>query len=311
MSGSRRKPGPLGPFVEGYRAWLLERGYSTPAVIRSLGTLGHVGRWMERDALAVNQLSDEKVNAFLMEYRRDRSHLPSASVWPLLEYLRAQGAVAPDPPRMVSPVEQLVDEYRDWLVGERGLASSTVRGSAGLARRFLTERVVPGRPTRGAPDHRGRGQRVSAARVRAGEHRDGRVLHLLAAVAVALPRGPAGSRTPVWSEAVPRVARWRDATIPQFPARLDIDRLLAACDRNAPTGARDYAVLLLLARLGLRAVEVSRLRLDDLDWRAGTITVDGKGSSPRSAAAAQRRRRGARGPSQASRPPAGGASRCS
>jgi site-specific recombinase XerD len=79
------------------------------------------------------------------------------------------------------------------------------------------------------------------------------------------------------ADSVPRVARWRDATIPQFPARVDIDRLLAACDRDQPTGARDFAVLLLLARLGLRAVEVSRLGLDDLDWRAGTITVDGKG----------------------------------
>jgi integrase len=76
--------------------------------------------------------------------------------------------------------------------------------------------------------------------------------------------------------AVPRVARWRVATIPQLPTRPEIDRILASCDRQDATGARDYAVLLLLARLGLRAVEVSRLRLDDLDWRAGQIIVDGK-----------------------------------
>jgi hypothetical protein len=60
MSGSRRKPGPLGSFVEGYRGWLFERGYSASVVIRSLGTLGHLGRWMQRDALAVDQLSNEK-----------------------------------------------------------------------------------------------------------------------------------------------------------------------------------------------------------------------------------------------------------
>jgi site-specific recombinase XerD len=75
---------------------------------------------------------------------------------------------------------------------------------------------------------------------------------------------------------VPRVARWREATIPQFPTRPEIDGLLASCDRDKATGARDYAVLLLLARLGLRAVEVSRLQLDDFDWRAGEVTVDGK-----------------------------------
>ena len=128
MSGSRRKPGPLGPFVDGYRAWLVERGYTTPAVIRSLGTLGHLGRWMQRDALAVRQLSDERVSAFLAEYRRDHSHLPSASVWPLLEYLRAQGAVAPALSPTATAVEQLglraVEVARlrlddlDWRAGQ-------------------------------------------------------------------------------------------------------------------------------------------------------------------------------------------------
>jgi integrase len=111
--------------------------------------------------------------------------------------------------------------------------------------------------------------------VRAGEQRIGRVLtyrlrSLLRHLAV---RGVAD---PGLAHAVPRVARWREATIPQFPTRPQIDRLLGSCDRQGATGARDHAVLLLLARLGLRAVEVSRLRLDDFDWRAGQIIVDGK-----------------------------------
>ena len=85
-----------------------------------------------------------------------------------------------------------------------------------------------------------------------------------------------GVADPGLALAVPRVARWREATIPQFPSRPEVDRLLGSCDRDSVTGARDYAVLLLLARLGLRAVEVSRLRIDDFDWRAGEVTVDGK-----------------------------------
>jgi len=145
---------------------------------------------MERDAPAVNQLSDERVRAFLADYRRDHSHLPSASVWPLLEYLRAQGAVAPEPQRVVTPVEQLVDQYRNWLLGGRGLAPSTVRGSTRLARRFLTERVCPGDP-RGVYG-------ITAAEVNVfllGEYARvstgtaGRCTYWLA-VAVALPRGP-------------------------------------------------------------------------------------------------------------------------
>jgi hypothetical protein len=112
MSGSRRKPGPLAPFVAGYRVWLLERGYAPSVVIRSLVTLGHLGRWMERDALAVDQLSNERVSAFLAEYRRDRGDLPRASVWPLLEYLRAQGPVAAEPPREVTDAVPRVVRWR-------------------------------------------------------------------------------------------------------------------------------------------------------------------------------------------------------
>ena len=146
MSGSRRKPGPLGPFVEGYRSWLLEWGYSSSVVIRSLIALGHLGRWMEREALEVDQLTAAAVSAFLGEYRSVRGRLPTASVWPLLEYLRAEGAVPPEPPAMVGQVEQLVGEYREWLLCERGLAPVTVRGSEQVARRFLAERVSPGDP---------------------------------------------------------------------------------------------------------------------------------------------------------------------
>src|SRR5512133_3652757 len=141
MSGSRRKPGPLRPFVEGYRAWLLGRGYSRSVVVRSLIALGHLGRWMAREGLAVDQLTAEAVSTFLAEYRSDRGRLPTASVWPLLEHLRAEGTVPPAPPAVVAPVEQLVGEYREWLLGARGLAPVTVRGSERLARRFLAQRA--------------------------------------------------------------------------------------------------------------------------------------------------------------------------
>jgi hypothetical protein len=82
MSGSRRKPGPLGPFVDGYRAWLLGRGYSAAVVIRSLIALGHLGRWMEREARAVDQLTAaERLPRRVSEHPRavaDRERLAAA-----------------------------------------------------------------------------------------------------------------------------------------------------------------------------------------------------------------------------------------
>lgn len=87
MSGSRRKPGPLGAIrrrLPGVAAgaWIFD-GRDPVA-----DHVGHLGRWMEREELAVDQLTDERGRAFLAEYRSDRRHLPSSSVWPLLEYLR-------------------------------------------------------------------------------------------------------------------------------------------------------------------------------------------------------------------------------
>jgi site-specific recombinase XerD len=261
--------------VDGYRAWLAGRGYSPSVVVRSLVTLAHLGRWLERNALAVNQLTAKAVSCFVAEYRSDRGRLPGGSVWPLLEYLRAERAVPAEPPAVVAPVEQLVGEYREWLLCERGLAPVTVRSSERFARRFLAGRVC-------ASD------RCGVLGITAGE-----VNAFLVRECARVSSGSAGCCTyrlrsllrylsvrgvadPGLARAVPRVARWREATIPQFPARPEIDRLLASCDRDSATGARDYAVLLLLARLGLRAVEVSRLRLDDLDWHAALVTVDGK-----------------------------------
>jgi integrase/recombinase XerD len=84
-----------------------------------------------------------------------------------------------------------------------------------------------------------------------------------------------GLADPGHAEAVPWVARWRQATIPQFPTKPDIDRLLSSCVRGSAAGARDRAVPLLVSRLGLRAVEVSRLELCHLDWSTSQINIDG------------------------------------
>jgi site-specific recombinase XerD len=86
-----------------------------------------------------------------------------------------------------------------------------------------------------------------------------------------------GIANPGLADAVPSVGRWRDAGIPRFPAGPAIERLLESCDRSRRVGVRDFAILMLLARLGLRTVEVCRLELDDLHWRAGEIEIDGKG----------------------------------
>ena len=82
----------------------------------------------------------------------------------------------------------------------------------------------------------------------------------------------------VLTTAVPPVAGWHDTGVPKAITANDVQRLLDSCDISDPAGVRDYAILMLVARLGLRSIEVARLQLDDVDWRAGRIVLRGKAS---------------------------------
>jgi integrase/recombinase XerD len=275
MRGPHRHDGPLAPFADGYRDWLLERGYTPLTVTRALIALGHLGRWMEQEGIDVDQLDDTAVRVFVGTQVRVQGRLPLASVRPLIEYLRGAGIVAPEPIGPASTVEQLVDAYREWLRVERRLAPSKVRNCERLARRFLAEQI-PEDDVIGPVEITGAD--VTGFLARESERVSSRSAGCMACRLRSLLRYLAarGLAAPGLVDAVPRIALWRDSAIPQFPAPAAVDALLASCDRASLVGARDYAVLLLLVRLGLRAIEVSRLELTDLDWRAGEIELDGK-----------------------------------
>jgi hypothetical protein len=127
MSGTRRKVGRLGPQVEGYRAWLAQRGYTPQTVRNMLKDLGQVGVWMSAVGLETDQLDEDAMVRFLAARQaagRRRALGPRAMV-PLLTYLRDAGVTpAALPPQ--TPAEALLAEYRTWLVRERGLAPATV-----------------------------------------------------------------------------------------------------------------------------------------------------------------------------------------
>ncbi|MFN2629455.1 MAG: hypothetical protein ABR569_12595 [Gaiellaceae bacterium] len=146
MSGTRRKPGRLGPFVDGYRARLLELGY-TPGTVRGmLKVLGQLGRWMDSEGIKPGALDMAAVEAFRAARGAggDRRVASVGELRQLLRYLRAVGAmVAAEGRRELTPLEGLLGAYRQWLVVERGLAPATVHRYEMLARRFLGGRVGP------------------------------------------------------------------------------------------------------------------------------------------------------------------------
>jgi site-specific recombinase XerD len=278
MSGTRRKAGQLAPEVEGYGAWLVERGY-TPSTIRNmLKDLGQVGLWLSSQGLTAADLDEERVAAFLAARRAaGRRRIPGTrAMAPLLDYLRAAGTAAEAQP-LVTPLTALVAQYRCWLVTERGLAPSTVLRYENTARRFLREQAFNGAAFAPA-SLSGADINVfllrECARVSSGSAK-GRVAELRSVLRFLYLEGITPLRL---GSAVPPVGGWRLSTLPPAPvSTADIQRLLDTCDRSTGIGLRDFAMMTLVARLGLRSIEVARMELADVDWRAGELVVRGKG----------------------------------
>lgn len=278
MSGTRRKPGRMGPFVADFQARLSELGYSDLAGRNMLKDVGAVGRWLKEHDLQPRDLSP----VLIAEFRNDRvaagmRKIPSVkSFEPLLRFLREAGLLA-DQPAPDSPVERLLGDYRSWLVAERGLAQATVIRYENLARRFLELHPISGGVDAGMALT---GAEVVAFLLRESQRvsvgsAKGRVAELRSLLRFLFVRG----LTPrLLTTAVPPVAGWRDTGLPKALPAGHVQQLLDHCDRSDPVQVRDYAILMLVARLGLRSIEVARLRLDDIDWRAGRIILRGKAS---------------------------------
>lgn len=274
MSGTRRKPGRMGPFIAGLQMRWSELGYSDLAIRSMLKDVGAVGRWMQEHDVQPGDLSP----ALLGDFRQQRlaagiRKIPSVkSCEPLLSFLREQGVLV-ETPVGDGPGQRLLADYRCWLIEERGLAQATVIRYENLARRFLTLHPLDaGAGVTGAEVVAfllQESQRVSVGSAK------GRVAELRSLLRFLFVRG----LTPrLLTTAVPPVAGWRDTGIPKALPAGQVQHLLDHCDRSDPVQVRDYAILMLVARLGLRSIEVARMQLDDIDWRAGRIILHGKAS---------------------------------
>jgi integrase/recombinase XerD len=192
-----------------------------------------------------------------------------------LRYLRALGVVPPAAAvRAGDPLGEWLAAYGRYLAAERGLAASTVGSYLRVARRFLAgsamratlERLTAADVTAFVVAECGRSAAPSVNKTVTALGSLLRYLHLVGLTGVPL------------AAAVPRVAPRRPAPAPRGMQPWQVACLLGGCDRRTSHGRRDFAILLLLARLGLRAGEVAALTLDDFHWRAGEVEIHGKGN---------------------------------
>jgi site-specific recombinase XerD len=267
-------PGLLEQYAPGFRSWLLDTGYTPLTTVPQLQLMAHVSRWLEREGLTAAGLTGQQARRFLAARRAAGRPRHPAGLRPLLDYLRGLGAIPPEPREPpVDAASVLIAEFADYLRSERGLAPMTVGAYSSRAARFLARYAPDGDPAVIAP-----GDVTSALLADASGLSAGAGQHLACALRAFLRychvRGLVSADV---SAAALGVTGRRTTMLPRGLEPGTIEALLAACDRAEPPGRRDYAVILLLARLGLRAGEAARLRLDDISWRAGEIGIRGKG----------------------------------
>jgi len=269
----------LAPHVASFRWFLIEQGYSSYSVTEKVRLMAQLSCWLEGWELDCADVTAARLEQFLCARRAEGYARPVSSrgMVVLLEYLRGLGvAPPPQPASVATPVEVLIERYRKHLVEERRLSPSSIRRYLDVAGAFLThqaittEEDVAGLTTAHitayvlsvSRRHNGGSAKTVATRLRS-------LLGFLHVEGLT-PNG--------LSSAVPSVAGWRLTGLPEPVSSSDVVRLLKSCDRRSTVGRRDFAIITILARLGLRAGEVAALRLEDIDWRKGEVTVHGKGN---------------------------------
>jgi integrase/recombinase XerD len=278
LTAERLRGNLLVPHLSAFAASLREDGYATVTMQSKVGLLADFSQWLARESISVTELDERRADAFIRcrERKAGVRRGERETLRQFLAHMRNRGVV----PSLVptcdnSPVAVILSRYEKHLRSERALVTATVVNYVPFARRFLVERFQQGpvliRDLKASD--------ISSFVLRHAPTMGCRRAQLMTTAFRSFFRFlfQSGELQADLAGSVPTVADWRLSTVPKHLRPEEVRRVLGGCDRNTSTGRRDYAVLLLLARLGLRAGEVVSLQLDDIDWRVGEILIRGKG----------------------------------
>jgi site-specific recombinase XerD len=270
--------GPLGVYVDDFAALLQEQGYSAQCARVQTRLVADLSRWLRRQGLAANDLSPQRLKTYL-KYRKHHvrpNRSDASALQKLISLLRERGIVGQERCRAVQGPREFVEKaFEQYLSQERGLTQATVVNYLPFVHQFLLERFG---------SKRIRLSKLCAADIidfvqrHAHDFSFGRTKLMVSALRSFLRHlRHRGKISTDLAACVPCVPNWSFASLPKFLLPGQVQQVLDHCDQQTETGKRDYAILLLLARLGLRAGEVVSLTLDDIDWDAGLLTVRSKG----------------------------------
>lgn len=263
--------------IEAFLDRLRGSGYAEYTLWKKRSVLKCFAQWTKQKRITIDDLGDNRVEAFVRRSPRrgkDQVAFELAVLRQLFRYLRPE--VGPPAQKDVSSTIGLLRRYEDYLRRDRGLAENSVHVYVPFIRHYLESKATP----TGCISP----QSFDTFAIRdfvlgQTQNRSAEYVRLLATALRSFFRFLflSGQVLRDLAPSVPRVCKYRQATPPAFLSPEEVERVLTATDRSTPTGRRDYAILLLLARLGLRAGEIVSLELDDIRWRAGEIVVRGKG----------------------------------
>jgi len=276
---SRVPEGPLARFLGAYAESLSHQGYVERYIHRQVMLAACFSRWLKQTGVLIQRITSGHPTRYLRaRHRRRRPNQGDAAALDhLLEFLRREGVVPAEkiPTHRLTPAEQQVQAYEQHLRQVRGLAEATIHNYVPFIRNFLQDRFGDG------PLALSRlcAHDVTRFVQRQAEHLHRKRAKLLTSALRSFLQYTRyrGDITLDLAAAVPVVANWWMSSIPRGIEAQHVRQLLASVDRRTGTGRRDYAILLLLARLGLRSSEVAFIELDDIDWNAGVLSVRGKG----------------------------------
>ncbi|WP_216373047.1 site-specific integrase [Streptomyces tailanensis] len=269
--------GPLALYAASVCTTVLRQGYTHKSACELMQLTAHLSRWMGARGLEPAALTDQVIGEFLAERRHNyHKRTTPRAVMPLLACLRASGVV-PEAPVPVddSEVGVLLTEYRQYLRDERGLAEVSIRRYLPPVRAFLS--TVPPPLAQGLADLRA--EEVVRFVMEGAQRRSTADAKKMVTGLRSLLRFlfVTGRISRPLADAVPTVANRKLAALPGRLTAGEVNSLLSGCDRSTPAGRRDFAILTVLARLGLRACEVAAIEISDIDWRSGVLAVRGKG----------------------------------
>ncbi|MFZ0589449.1 MAG: tyrosine-type recombinase/integrase [Bryobacteraceae bacterium] len=272
----RLRQGPLSKYLDAYSVTQAGLGYEPLSIRQQLLVIADFSGWLEGKEIAVRKIGDDDVDRFLrlrQRQKRVRRGDPTA-LKRMLAMLREKGVVKREPAASNAPAK-VTAEFQQYLLHERRLSPATLRHYVPVIEQFLSESfgdettnvrlLCASDVTKFVVRQAHRLSPVRAGLVVTALRSFFRYLRHRGKVSIDL------------SGCVPTVSNWSLSTLPRFIPTNDVERILKCCDRKSSVGRRNYAILLLLARLGLRAGEVVGLTLDDIDWNAGQITIRGKG----------------------------------